>query len=225
MGSMVGRREALRAIPLFAGLSEPDLDEIAELLIERRYPSRTTIFEEGSVGEYMYVIREGHVKISKMSDDGREKILEIMGPGTFFGEMALLDKETRSASVKSTCACVLLALSRQDFLALLRRNPDISMQLICELSRRLRETDEEVRGLLFERVEGRTRRVLRRMATQPAPGHPDHLATASVTHQQLADLVGTSRETITRVVKGLKDEGWLDQQGKHYLVAKDKLTA
>jgi len=223
MGSMIGRREALRAIPLFASLSEPDLEEIAELLIERRYPSRTTIFEEGSVGEYMYVIREGHVKISKMSDDGREKILEIMGPGTFFGEMALLDKETRSASVKSTCACVLLALSRQDFLALLRRNPDISMQLICELSRRLRETDEEVRGLLFERVEGRTRRVIRRMATQPAPGRPDHMATASITHQQLADLVGTSRETITRVVKGLKDEGWLDQQGKHYLVAKEKL--
>jgi len=154
MGSMIGRRDALRAIPLFSGLSDGDLGEIAELLIERRYPTRTTIFEEGSVGEYMYVIREGHVKISKMSDDGREKILEILGPGTFFGEMALLDKETRSASVKSTCACVLLALSRQDFLALLRRNPDISMQLICELSRRLRETDEEVRGLLFERVEG-----------------------------------------------------------------------
>jgi CRP/FNR family transcriptional regulator, cyclic AMP receptor protein len=216
------KREVLRQIPLFRALSDADLDEIADLLIERRYPHRATVFEEGSVGEYMYVIRDGEVKVSKMSDDGREKVLEMLGPGDFVGEMALLDRAPRSASVKATSDCVLLALSRNDFLGLLRRNPDISLELVRELARRLRETDEEVRGLLFERVEGRTRRVLRRMATQPAPGRPHLLITGSVTHQQLADLVGTSRETITRVVKGLKGRGWLDQEGKHYLIAKDE---
>ena len=219
------KREVLRSIPLFRMINEADLTEIAELLIERRYLSRATIFEEGSVGEYMYVIREGQVKVSKMSDDGREKVLEMLGPGDFFGEMALLDRAPRSASVKATTDCVLLALSRNDFIALLRRNPEISLELVRELARRLRETDEEVRGLLFERVEGRTRRVLRRMATQPAPGRPHLLSTGSVTHQQLADLVGTSRETITRVVKSLKRRGWLDQDGKHYLVAKEEPEA
>jgi CRP-like cAMP-binding protein len=215
---MEDRKEVLRSIPLFQALTDRDLAEIAELLIERRFKARATVFEEGTVGEYMYVIREGQVKVSKMSDDGREKVLEILGPGDFVGEMALLDQSLRSASVKSVSDCVLLALSRNDFMALLRRNPEIALELIREQTRRLRETDEEVRGLLFERVEGRTRRVLLRMATHTLPDYPDRLATEAVTHQQLADVVGTSRETITRVVKGLKRRGWLTQHGKHYVL-------
>ena len=210
------RIEALRAIPLFHTLGDRALQEIADLLIDRKFPKNATIFEEGVGGDYMYVIQEGQVKVTKMSEDGREKILEILGPGDFFGEMALLDREPRSASVKTTLHCVLLALSRKDFVALLRRNPDIAMELIRVLSRRLREADEQIRGLLFERVEGRTRRVLRRLASDPVPGQPGLRATPTLTHQQLADLVGTSRETITRVLKDLRDEGWLVQHGKSY---------
>src|SRR5262245_987350 len=127
---MEDRKEVLRSIPLFQALSDRDLSEIAELLIERRFKARATVFEEGTVGEYMYVIREGQVKVSKMSDDGREKVLEILGPGDFVGEMALLDQALRSASVKSVTDCVLLALSRHDFMALLRRNPEIALELI-----------------------------------------------------------------------------------------------
>jgi CRP-like cAMP-binding protein len=113
---------------------------------------------------------------------------------------------------------VLLALSRQDFLGLLKQNHEVTLELIRVLARRLRETDEQIRGLLFERVEGRTRRVLARHAREPVPGRPGFAATQALTHQQLADLVGTSRETITRVIKELKDEGWLVQEGKRYLV-------
>jgi CRP-like cAMP-binding protein len=215
---MKERIEALRSIPLFGGLEEDALNDIADLLIDRSYPRGSVIFEEGVPGDYMYVIKQGQVKISKLSDDGREKILEILGPGDFVGEMALLDRGPRSASVKSTQPCVLLALSRQDFLSLLRERPEISLELIRELSRRLRETNEQIRGLLFERVEGRTRRLLRRLASEPVEGRPDRLATAPTTHQQLADQVGTSRETITRVLKELRAEGWLEQQGKRYLV-------
>ena len=215
---MKDRIEALRSIPLFAGLEDSAIEEIARLLIDRRFPKDAVIFEDGSVGDYMYLILEGQVKITKMSDDGREKILEILEPGDFFGEMSLLDREPRSASVKTTRACLLLALSRQDFLDLLRQNPDVSMEMIRVLSRRVRETDEQIRGLLFERVESRTRRILLRMAKDPAPGDPRRVTTPPITHQQLADLVGTSRETITRVVKDLKDSGWLAQQGKRYQV-------
>ena len=218
MGAMEDRTEALRAIPLFASMDERDLAEIADLLIDRKFPKDAVIFEDGSMGDYMYVIHQGEVKVTKMSEDGREKILEILGEGGFFGEMALLDRQPRSASVKTTRACTLLALSRQDFMALLRRNPDISLELIRELSRRLREDNEQIRGLLFERVEGRTRRLLRRRATEELPDQPGFSATPPITHQQLADLVGTSRETITRVIKELKDEGWLDQEGKRYIV-------
>ncbi len=215
---MKERVEALRSIPLFRGLEEDALSDIADLLIDRSYPSRSVVFEEGVPGDYMYIIKEGQVKISKLSDDGREKILEILGPGDFVGEMALLDGGPRSASVKSTEPCVLLALSRHDFMSLLRENSEISLELIRELTRRLRETDEQVRGLLFERVEGRTRRLLRRLACEPVDGQPERRATQPTTHQLLADQVGTSRETITRVLKQLREEGWLEQQGKRYLV-------
>jgi len=219
---MKERTDALRSIPLFSTLEENVLEEIAGLLIDRKFPKDAIIFEEGSLGDYMYLIQEGQVKVTKMSEDGREKILEILSAGDFVGEMSLLDREPRSASVKTTRACLLLALSRQDFLGLLRENPEISMEMICELTRRIRETDEQIRGLLFERVEGRTRRILRRMAKDPIAGNPERMATPTITHQQLADLVGTSRETITRVVKELKDAGWLAQEGKRYLVPRDE---
>src|SRR5262245_40284576 len=222
MGGMDERTEALRAIPLFASLEETGLGEIADLLIDRKFPKDAVIFEDGSIGDYMYVIRSGEVKVTKMSEDGREKILEILGEGEFFGEMALLDRQPRSASVKPTRACTLLALSRQDFSALLRRDPDISLELIRELVRRIREADEQIRGLLFERVEARTRRLLRRRASEAVPDRPDRRATPPITHQQLADLVGTSRETITRVLKELKDSGWLEQEGKRYIVKLDE---
>jgi CRP-like cAMP-binding protein len=221
MDRIKSRIEALRAIPLFRELEEGDLGDIADLLIERKFLKDSTIFEEGVPGDYMYLIQEGQVKVTKMSDDGREKILEFLSDGDFVGEMALLDRQVRSASVKTTRPCVLLALSRQDFLGLVRRSPDISLELLRALSRRLRETDEQIRGLLFERVEGRTRRILARLARDPIPGQAGRLATQSMTHQQLADLVGTSRETITRVIKELKDEGWLIQSGKRYLVPAD----
>ena len=218
MNAMKERTEALRAIPLFSSLEEIVLEEIAGLLIDRKFPKDAIVFEEGSVGDYMYLIREGQVKVTKMSEDGREKILEIFNAGDFFGDMAMLEREPRSASVKTTRLSVLLALSRQDFLGLLRENPEISMGIMRELSRRLRETDEQIRGLLFERVEGRTRRIIERMAVEEVPGDPAQRATPPVTHQQLADLVGTSRETITRVIKELKDSGWLSQEGKRYRV-------
>jgi CRP/FNR family cyclic AMP-dependent transcriptional regulator len=183
------------------------------------------IYEDGSIGDYMYIIQEGQVKVTKMSEDGREKILEILGPGDFHGEMALLDRAPRSASVKTTTPCVLLALSRQDFQGLLKQNHEVTLELIRVLVRRLRETDEQIKGLLFERVEGRTRRLLARLAKEPVEGRDDRMATSPITHQQLADLVGTSRETITRVVKELKDEGWLEQEGKRYLVPSADATS
>ena len=215
---MKDRNEALRAIPLFRDLGEKDLADIAGLLIDRKFPRDAVIYEDGSMGDYMYIISEGQVKITKMSEDGREKILEILGPGNFHGEMALLDRAPRSASAKTITPCVLLALSRADFLGLLKQNHEVTLELIRVLARRLRETDEQIKGLLFERVEGRTRRLLARLAKEPVPGREDKIATSPITHQQLADLVGTSRETITRVVKELKDEGWLEQEGKRYLV-------
>jgi CRP/FNR family transcriptional regulator, cyclic AMP receptor protein len=210
--------ESLRAIPLFSGVAEPDLEQIASHLIERRYPRNTTIVEEGLAGDYMYIIREGRVKVTKLSDDGREKILEFLDAGAFVGEMALLERAPRSASVKALTAVRLMALSRTDFLGLLRKSPDLSMAVIQELSRRLRTVNDQASALSFQRVKERTQGLIERLAKDP---HRDGACrlTPPLTHQQIADMIGTSRETVTRVVKELKASGWLAQEGKRYVIS------
>jgi CRP/FNR family cyclic AMP-dependent transcriptional regulator len=209
--------DSLRTIPLFSSVSDEDLESIVSLLIERRFPKHKTIVEEGLPGDYMYVIREGRVKVTKLSGDGREKILELLEAGSFFGEMSLLDSAPRSASVKALTDVRILALARNDFLKVLRRSPDLALAVIQELTQRLRQQDEQASSLSFQRVKERTQGLLVRLARDEA-GVPGRLATPSLTHQQIADMIGTSRETVTRAVKGLKQEGWLEQDGKRYLV-------
>jgi len=209
--------ESLRTIPLFAAVSDEDLASIASLLIERRFPKNKTIVEEGLSGDYMYVIREGRVKVSKLSGDGREKILEMLEAGAFFGEMSLLDSAPRSASVKALTEVRILALARNDFLNVLRRSPDLSLAVIRVLTQRLRQVDEQASSLSFQKVRQRTMGLLQRLAREETSS-PNRRATPTLTHQQIADMIGTSRETVTRAVKNLKEEGWLEQDGKHYLV-------
>jgi CRP-like cAMP-binding protein len=209
--------DSLRAIPLFRRVSEGDLEELATHLIERRFPKNATVVEEGLPGDYMYVIREGRVKVTKASEDGREKIMNFLESGAFFGDMALLGNETRSASVKTLEASTLLALSRRDFIDLLRQSPDLSLAVIEELANRLRETNEQARSLSFQGVEERTRSLFERIA-RPEEGGGTRLMTPALTHQQIADMVGTSRETVTRAIKQLKESGWLAQEGKRYVI-------
>ena len=209
--------DSLRSIPLFRRVSEGDLEELATHLIERRFPKNATVVEEGLPGDYMYVIREGRVKVPQASEDGREKLLNFLEAGAVFGDMALLGDETRSASVKTLEDSLLLALSRRDFIDLLRQSPDLALAVIEELANRLRETNEQARSLSFQGVEERTRNLFERIArSEDATG--GRRMTPALTHQQIADMVGTSRETVTRAIKQLKESGWLSQEGKRYVI-------
>jgi CRP-like cAMP-binding protein len=209
--------DSLRGIPLFRRVSEGDLEELATHLIERRFPKNATVVEEGLPGDYMYVIRSGRAKVTKASEDGREKIMNFLEAGAFFGDMALLGDETRSASVKTLEESVLLALSRRDFIDLLRQSPDLALSVIEELANRLRETNEQARSLSFQGVEERTRNLFERIA-RPEEGGSGRMLTPVLTPQQIADMVGTSRETVTRSIKQLKESGWLGQEGKRYVI-------
>jgi len=209
--------DSLRAIPLFSRVTDTDLEDIASHLIERRFPKHTTVVEEGLPGDYMYVIRQGRVKVTKASEDGREKIMQFMEMGDFFGEMALLSNDPRSASVKTLEPSVLLALSRRDFIEQLRQSPDLALAVIGELTDRLRETNEQASSMSFQGVKDRTRGLFERIA-RIDPGREAHRLTPAMTHQQIADMIGTSRETVTRAIKQLKDDGWLGQEGKRYVI-------
>lgn len=210
--------ESLRAVPLFSKVRDEDLESLAQVVIERRFPKNATIVEEGLPGDYMYVIREGRVKVTKSSEDGREKILNFFDAGNFFGDMSLFDQEPRSASVKTLEPCRLLALSRRDVLDVLRRSPDLALGVIQVLIQRLRETDEQASSMSFQRVKARTQGLLERIAQEQDDGRR---ITPALTHQQIADMIGTSRETVTRVVKQLKQDDWLDQEGKRYVVPQE----
>ena len=172
--------DSLRSIPLFGRVSESDLEELATQLIERRFPKNATVVEEGLPGDYMYVIREGRAKVTKASEDGREKIMNFLETGAFFGDMALLGDETRSASVKTLEESVLLALSRRDFIDLLRQSPDLALAVIEELANRLRETNEQARSLSFQGVEERTRNLFERIS-RPEAGGSGRLLTPALT--------------------------------------------
>ena len=211
--------ESLRSIPLFQQIGDDDLTSLAGVVIERRFPKNATIVEEGLTGDYMYVIREGRVKVTKASDDGREKILDILEAGSFFGDMSLFDRAPRSASVKTLQPCRLMALSRRDVLAVLQRSPDFAMAIIQVLIQRLRETDEQASAMSFQGVKARAQGLLERVAEEQADGRR---LTPSLTHQQIADMIGSSRETVTRVVKQLKQDAWLGQEGKRYIVPGDE---
>jgi CRP-like cAMP-binding protein len=210
-------RESLRSIPLFREATDEDLDNLALHLIERSFPKDAIIVDEGLTGDYMYVIRSGRVKVTKASDEGREQIMNLFSEGDFFGEMALLDNRPRSASVTTLEPTLLLALSRRDFLELLKNRSTLALCVIQELTRRLRETGDQASSISFQKVQERTRGLFERLARDE--GSTDHSRiTPTLTHQQIADMIGASRETVTRAVKRLKADGWLQQQGKRYVI-------
>ena len=206
--------DSLRAIPLFSHVSEPDLEAIVSHLIERRHPKNALIVEEGLPGDYMYILREGRVKVIKGSDEGREKIMDFLEAGDFFGEMSLLDRAPRSASVKTMEPVLVLALSRTAFMDLLSRSPSLALAVIQVLTQRLREADEQASSMSFQKVTERARGLFERIARPETEG--GQALTPPLTHQQIADMIGTSRETVTRAIKRLKHDGWLGQQGKRY---------
>lgn len=209
--------DSLRQIPLFAQLEEFDFEDICASLIERRYPTGTVVMEEGVLGDFMYVIWEGRVKVTKASKDGRERILDLREEGDFFGEMALIDDGPRFASVITLQPTCLLALSRTTFLDLLSRSSGLSRAVMHALSERLRWADEQASSMCFDGAADRTWSLLQRLVRRPrADGK--NFETPPLTHQQIADMIGTSRETVTRAISQLKRVRSLEQVGKRYRI-------
>lgn len=214
--------EALRNVDLFAAVPASELERVAAEMSERSFPKGSTVVHEGRAGSgFMYVIREGRVSVSKLSKDGRETILDFLVAGDFFGEMALLDGEPRSASVRTLCDARMFVLSEAALLKALRGSPELALALIRELSRRLREVDAQVGGLRFHDVGERTRCALQRVA-QAGVSAEGLRVTPELTHQQIADMVGVHRETATRALKELAEQGWLQREGKRYWVPDDR---
>jgi len=189
--------EVLRKVPLFATMREGDILAFAELVRERSFPKGSVIVFEDDPGDALYLVARGQVKVVLIGEDGREVILSVLGEGNFFGEMSLIDEKPRSATVIAMVDSVVLVLRREDFQARLRTSPEIAIALLRELSRRLRRADEKIGSLVLLDVNGRLADLILRLAEEEGGDR----ITKKLTHNVLAQMIGSSRETVSRTMR------------------------
>jgi CRP-like cAMP-binding protein len=215
-------QELLRTVPIFSELSDEDIQSLARLATRRRYPKDTVVFFENEEGDFFFMIVEGRIKVSILGDDGREVILSMLGPGDFFGEMALLDNEPRSATAIAADETELLSLHRSDFQSVLTENRSITSALIKILSARLRHANQQISTLALLDVYGRVARVILDMAKEEGRRLKDgRIAFRRATHQEIANRIGTTRETVTRMLKDLERQGLITMEGREMVVQPD----
>lgn len=215
-------RELLRTVPIFAEVPETDLEKLASLATRKRYPKDSVVFFENEAGDTLFMIAEGRVKVTILGDDGREIILSVLGQGEFFGDMALLDNEPRSATAIAAEDCELVSLSRADFEGVLSQNPRIMLSLIKVLTARLRHANHQISTLALLDVYGRVARVIVEMAHEEGKRLRDgRIAFHRPTHQEIANRIGTTRETVTRMLKDIQRQGLIRVSGKEIVVEPD----
>lgn len=198
----------LRAYPIFTDLSEDELRLIGRVMVARKFRKNNRIIFEDDVGNSLFVIKAGRVKISHISAEGDEAILAILGPGDFFGELSVIDGHGRSASVTSIDDVELLMLFRNDFLEILSKIPKIAITLLKELAGRIRKSDNHIRSLSLLDARGRVATTLIRLAEDIGKVKSGKVAIEELPLQRdLASIAGTSRETISRVIKKFEEEG------------------
>jgi len=199
----------LRKVPLFAELADDELAEIGAHFHERSYPRNSVIFLEDETGDYMYVVREGRVKVVRQMPSGKETILAFHDAGEYFGEMSLLDGGTTPASVIAVAPTTILSLSRRDFRSLLG-NPKVNEALLRMLCQRCREAWAQVEILTLHHAEARIRLLLHRLCQSKGDEDPEGVRLGSrLTHRELADMAGITRESASRAVSRLQKLGLL----------------
>jgi CRP/FNR family transcriptional regulator, cyclic AMP receptor protein len=193
----------LASVPLFSGLDREELTQFADLTRDKSYPRGSVILFEDDPGDSLFVIRKGRVKVVLIGEDGREVILGVLGVGDHFGELSLIDDRPRSANVIAMEDADFLILRREDFRKRVELSSSVAWSLLTELSRRLRRADDKIGGLVLLDVPGRIARLLLDLADE---GRSTTIE-KSLTHQTIAQMIGASRETVSRAMKEFQDAG------------------
>ena len=210
--------QLLSEIELFSELNEGELQEVAAHAQIRKVPTDTTIFYEGDPADAVFVVVNGRVKVVTTSSDGKEFILTVLGSGQVFGEMGLLEVAPRSAAVITITEVELMVIKRDDFDRLIESSPTISRKLMAILSRRLRRANSKMESLAYMDVAGRLARYLLDMALD----HGQRLGNGWVvvkrpTHSDIAHSIGTSRETVSRLINEFEEGFGLVNKGQVHL--------
>ena len=206
--------DLLATVPIFSDLSAKVLDELLSRMTKRSYQKNNMILMEDEFGDTFFIIASGSIKITRVSEDGREVILAMLGEGEFFGEMSLLDGETRSANAIAIEESDVLILKRHDFLLFLERFPRIAISLLTEMAGRIRKSDQQIESLSLSDAEHRIGITLIRMAEELGTIRQGKVEISNLPYQQdIANMAGTSRETVSRMMKILEDKGFIKRSG------------
>lgn len=210
----------LKTVRLFSTLSDEQLRILQPCLQQRSYPRGTLIMRAGEETDALYIIISGRVKVLIPDEEGHEVILAFMGPNEFFGEMGLLDDQPRSASVEALEPCELLRFSKSGFIACLKDNFDLAMIIIRNLVKRLRDADRSIESLALIDVYGRVARLLLDHA-QDIDGL--WVVKQAPPKQEMARMIGASREMVSRVMKDLQQRGYIRAE-KRKVILLDRLS-
>jgi CRP/FNR family cyclic AMP-dependent transcriptional regulator len=213
--------EVLRSVPLFSALPEEQLATLATCVTLRKYPRSTFILRAGEETDGLYIMLSGRAKVLIPDEEGHEVILSVVGPREFFGEMGLLDDHPRSASVETLEQCELMRVSKADFMRCLSDNFELAMRIMRGLVKRLREADRQIESLALMDVYGRVARVLLDLAEE-IEGKRTILKAPP--KQEIARMIGASREMVSRVMKDLQTSGHI-RVDKRRIVLLDKMRA
>jgi CRP/FNR family transcriptional regulator, cyclic AMP receptor protein len=219
--SQVGERTmALKAVPFFTELSDQELDVVRSLASEKTYPKNAVVLTEGEAGDSLFMIQSGKVKVFIGDEDGREIILKILGPGSFFGEMSMIDKQPRSASVTTLETSTFLVLQHSAFEKCVEQAPRIAQMVMRVLAQRVREADRKIGTLALMDVYGRVASTLLELSVY---NNGKLMVGEKLSQQDLANMVGASREMVNRILKDLSDRGFISIESKSITIINREL--
>ena len=205
--------EVVRRAPLFTALDDAQAASLRASMDSVKISKGGILFKEGDEGEHVYVIVDGKLKLGTSSGDGRENLLSILGPGEMFGELSLFDPGPRTSTATAVTDAKLLSLSHEKLI------PEVSLHLLARLAQRLRRTNEAVGDLVFSDVPGRVAKALMDLGSRFGKQTDDGLFVHhDLTQEELAQLVGASRETVNKALADFAGRGWLKLDGRAVLI-------
>lgn len=211
-----------KGVPLFASLSESDHNLLIQAAQRRTYPRHTLLIRDGDPGESLFLLRKGRAKVFLGDATGREVILALIGPGDFFGELALIDDAPCSASVMTLEESEFVSIGKREFRQLLASSPGMAVNLLNVLAGRLREADLQIESLALKDVQSRVEQTLHSLAEREGG---ELVIPARITHRDIASMVGASREVVTRALRVLEDRGVVRVDGRRVALVSAPATA
>jgi CRP/FNR family transcriptional regulator, cyclic AMP receptor protein len=211
--------EVVRNATLFAGLDNEATSALVKFMKPRSLRRGTVLFNEGDPGDELYIVSSGKIKVGRESPDGRENLLSVIGPGEIIGELTLFDPGARSTTATAVSQTELLSLKHEDLMAWLRERPQAAMNLLKALAQRLRRTNDIVGDLVFSDVPGRVAKALLDLSNRFGKPAPDGMLVAhDLTQEELAQLVGASRETVNKALADFAARGWIRLEARAVVI-------